>query len=721
MKMPERVLLGVLILLTFLPIAHARALRTPANVPAEITFSSAKPYADPFNEVQLDVLFTDPKGGEKLVPAFWAGGNSWKVRYASPLTGKHRWRTQTKDASDKGLHDISGVIEIDRYRGNNPLFRHGPIEVAPDKRHFQHADGTPFFWLGDTWWMGLCKRLQWPAEFQELAANRKQKGFTVVQIVAGLYPDMHPFDERGANEAGVPWETNYARIRPEYFNAADERLRYLVDQGFTPCIVGAWGYFLPWMGEEKAKQHWRELVARYGAWPVVWCIAGEANLPWYLAKNFPYDDQEQVRGWTEVARYLRTADPFRRPTTIHPTGIGKLNARWAIDDASLIDFDMLQTPHAERDGIAPTLAAFSWAYNLEPAMPVVNGEPCYEMLNDRIAAQWPRTTFWLCMMNGAPGHTYGANGIWQVNQPGKPHGASPHGGNYGTIPWNEAMNLPGSQQIAHGKKFLQQFPWERCVPQSDTVAWDAAQLVRWGQWIWYPEGEPKTAAPVETRYFRRAFDVPSGQVTRAVLRFGADDRGTAWINGKRAGEVTGWQTSVECDITKLLRAGKNVIAIEAENLPAPVQANPASLIAAAEIQMEDGSSVKISSDAEWRISKSSSNGWQEAGFEDSKWTRAQVTAAYGEGPWGRIDDNPICAPFAIGIQDDLRIVYCSSPRALTVGKLRAGADYKATFFNPVTGETQKQTVTTDKNGTWKCPQPAYGNDWVVVLQRSSRR
>ena len=99
-----------------------------------------------------------------------------------------------------------------------------PIRVAADRRHFEHADGTPFFWLGDTWWMGLCERLKWPDEFHTLAADRKTKGFTVVQIVAGLYPDMPAFDPRGKNEAGFPWTENYGRIRPEYFDQADQRL-----------------------------------------------------------------------------------------------------------------------------------------------------------------------------------------------------------------------------------------------------------------------------------------------------------------------------------------------------------------------------------------------------------------------------------------------------------------------------------------------------------------
>jgi hypothetical protein len=47
-------------------------------------------------------------------------------------------------------------------------------------------------------------------------------------------------------------ENDYTRLRPDYFNAADERLAFLVESGFTPCIVGAWGYFIKFMGVEKA-------------------------------------------------------------------------------------------------------------------------------------------------------------------------------------------------------------------------------------------------------------------------------------------------------------------------------------------------------------------------------------------------------------------------------------------------------------------------------------
>ena len=443
---------------------------TAANVMTEITLTG-KTYTDPFNDVTLDVVFTDPAENELRVPAFWAGDNIWKARYSSPRVGTHRYRSESSRTDDAGLHGIGGEVEIAPYDGDNPLLLHGALRVSENRRFLEYADGTPFFWLGDTWWMGLCHRLHFPDEFATLAADRVAKGFNVVQIVAGLYPDMPPFDERGANENGFPWEREYSRINPAYLDAADERIFRLVEQGLMPCIVGAWGYFIKFMGAEKARQHWRYLVARYGALPVAWCVAGEANLPYYRAENFPSDDREQVESWTQVARYLRDLDPFHRLMTIHPTGIGRLSARHAIDDVSLLDIDMLQTPHAGREAVAPTVNTMRECYDDTPVLPIINGEPSYEMLLDSIPARWPRRMFWLCLMNGAAGHTYGANGIWQVNRKGQPHGPSPTEGSpptgYGSTSWDEAMHFAGSQQVALGKKLLEGFPWQNFAPHPE--------------------------------------------------------------------------------------------------------------------------------------------------------------------------------------------------------------------------------------------------------------
>lgn len=70
----------------------------------EFPFESAKPYQDPFNEITLAAVFTDPSGGMRRVPAFWASGTTWRVRYASSIIGLHRFQTECSDPSNAGLH-----------------------------------------------------------------------------------------------------------------------------------------------------------------------------------------------------------------------------------------------------------------------------------------------------------------------------------------------------------------------------------------------------------------------------------------------------------------------------------------------------------------------------------------------------------------------------------------------------------------------------------------
>ena len=701
--------------------------QTPANVMAEFTFTAARSHADSFNTVTLDAVFVDPQGKEFRVPAFWAGANVWKVRYASPILGTHRFRTECSDGDDPGLHHVAGSLEVIPYRGKNTLYAHGPLRVTSDRRFLEHADGTPFFWLGDTWWMGLCHRLHWPDEFKQLAVDRVEKGFNVIQIVAGLYPDMPPFDPRGANEAGFPWSADYKSINPEYFNAADERFRYLVEQGLTPSIVGAWGYFISWMGVEKAQQHWRYLIARYGAWPVVWCVAGEANLPYYLAPGFPFDDRAQVKSWTEVTRYLRATDPFHRLITIHPTGINRLSARHAIDDVGLLDIDLLQTPHGQSEAVAPTVRTVRESYADTPVMPVINGEASYEMLFDKIPARWPRAMFWVCLLNGAAGHTYGANGIWQCNRPDLPHGPSPNGAQngvgYGKITWAEAMNLPGSSQVALGKNLLAQFPWQKFTPHPEWAAFtsEAGINLKGGRWIWLPGGKPAEDAPLGKGYFRQQFTLPVGRVVdRARLFASADDKFGVKLNGERLGGEADWQKGRQFDdFATLLKPGRNVLSVIAENKPLAGPKNPAGLIVRLEIRFADGESLILKSDAAWRCAQNAEPGWEALEFDDAHWSAAQEIAGYGDRPWGEIASlSSVLEPQAAGIADRVRIVWVPRRERVLLKHLGAGAVWSVTYFDPVTGRQKDLgNLQADAAGLWQCEPPTdEDQDWVLVLQ-----
>jgi hypothetical protein len=445
--------------------ARGQERAATTGTPTEWSYTSGKQYNDPFNQVELDAVIVTPAGTEERVPAFWAGGSTWRVRYAPPSPGTYKIHSVCSETSNKDLHQVVSSLKAEAYTGSNPHYKNGVLQIAQDKRHFEHANGTPFFWLGDTWWMGLCRRMRWPDDFQTLVADRAQKGFTIVQIVAGLYPDMEPYDPRGANEAGYPWEPDYARINPAYFDMADVRIQYLADHGLAACIVGFWGYFIPRMGMARVKQHWRYLVARWGAYPVVWCLAGEGTMPYYLSKTKEQDAEVQKHGLTELARYVHSIDAHHHPITIHPSR----SARLCVDDPAVLDFDMLQTGHNDRQSVPNTIETVQTSLAATPQMPVLIGEVCYEGIQEASRQEVQRYMFWSALLSGTGGHTYGANGIWQVNTPTQPYGLSPHGHSWGGPAWNIAAQLPGSGQLGMAKKLLMRYSWWKLQPKPELV------------------------------------------------------------------------------------------------------------------------------------------------------------------------------------------------------------------------------------------------------------
>jgi hypothetical protein len=429
-------------------------------VPVEWAYRSAKIYHDPFNEVDVDVIFVNEDTGEEWrVPTFWAGGNEWRVRFAPPAPGVYKYRAESTDKGNADLNGHDGTLRVSPYGGTNSLLIDGPLKISPDRRHFEFADGTAFLWLGDTWWDGLCNRIS-NQGFRTLAADRHAKGFNVVQIVAGLNPDEEPFDLRGDNEGGYAWEQGFARINPAYFDAADERIRLLVQAELTPAVVGSWGYFLDLAGVDKMKKHWRNMIARWGAYPVVWILAGEVDMPYYLSAQPKKDAEFQKIHWTEVAKFIRATDPYHHLITTHPSE----SARQELLDESVLDFDMLQTGHGSWGSAANSVASISAHRSKTPPMPALIGETVYEGHQQTNWQDSQRFSFWVSMMNGAAGYTYGAGGIWEMNGTTVPHGSSPWGITYENTPWNVAMQLPGSAQVGLGKDILMQYPWWRFEP-----------------------------------------------------------------------------------------------------------------------------------------------------------------------------------------------------------------------------------------------------------------
>ena len=153
----------------------------------ELGFTAQLEQSDPYRNLELDTIFTHESGLELKMPAFWDGEQSWKVRFAAPEPGIWNYITHCSNARENGLHLQSGSFEVQPYGGNLALYQHGFLKVSKNSRYLEHADGTPFYWLGDTHWLGLCARERFDtsndprftSQFKGIIEQRLEQGYTV--------------------------------------------------------------------------------------------------------------------------------------------------------------------------------------------------------------------------------------------------------------------------------------------------------------------------------------------------------------------------------------------------------------------------------------------------------------------------------------------------------------------------------------------------------------
>jgi len=427
----------------------------------ETTFQSNKTYADPFG-IEVDAIFTRGASSWR-VPAFWRGERKWGVRFTPPAPGEYTLRLESNDPDNKDLNGHERRVTIRAYSGSNELLSRGPFKVSQNRRYFEHADGTPFYWLGDTWWTSLSDRLPWQG-FQQLTKDRRAKGFTVVQlsVMAPSNEEDAPLDPGFCNEGGCVWDAKFQQLNPGYFDYADRRIEYLIDAGIAPVIVGAWRQALPQMGVDGTKKLWRYIVARYGAYPVFWVVGGEVYDPSTEHKK-AWAQMLVTPGWTEVLRYIRSIDPYRHPVSVHelPAPLDT-----AVQDETLTDFDFFQSSHFGWAGIPTAIAQLNMHYaRTATVKPLVLGETGWETFAAQHLEDFQRAAFWTAMLNGAAGFSYGNPITGESYNAGKPF----HRLFYSFLSWNEGMQLPGATQVGLAARLLRKYPWQQFEPHPDWI------------------------------------------------------------------------------------------------------------------------------------------------------------------------------------------------------------------------------------------------------------
>jgi len=169
---------------------------------------------------------------------------------------------------------------------------------------------------------------------------------------------------------------------------------------------------------------------------------------------------------------------------------------------------------------------------------------------------------------------------------------------------------------------------------SNESAADTGDL-RQAHWLWYPEGNAATDAPIETRYFRRRIVVPEDRrVTKALCFFAGDDSVKFYVNGEHIGTGNSHPALVGVDLVRKLKAGPNELAVANTNGNPAVQPNPGGWIGVVRVEFDRGDPLLFYSDSNWKSSRTAKEGWQTDNFADADWVDAMELGKAGIPPWG---------------------------------------------------------------------------------------
>ena len=337
------------------------------------------------------------------------------------------------------------------------------LGISENGRYIEKADGTPFFYLGDTAWE-LFHRLD-VKEADHYLKNRADKGFTVIQAV--ILSELEGLSVPNANGDLPLLNKDPKRPNEAYFKYVDAIVKKANSLGLVMGMLPTWGNYWSSLSEkdiiftpETAMQYGLFLGKRYKDSGVIWILGGDRNI------RTP-KDREIVEA---MAKGLKQGCNNQQLITFHPRGPGMSSDYFL--DAEWMDFNMYQSSHGQHGHDNGLYAAHDYA--LEPKKPTLDGEPRYENIpvgfyfkgtdpKDRFDDYDVRQAAYWSVFAGACGHTYGNNNIWQMYTPER---KSVIGAN---IPWYNAMDVAGAYQMKHLRTLVEARSFSKWIPKPELI------------------------------------------------------------------------------------------------------------------------------------------------------------------------------------------------------------------------------------------------------------
>jgi hypothetical protein len=469
----------------------------------EIVLTAQNQYENPYTDVEC---WVDLKGPDfdKRIYGFWDGGQVFKVRIAAIKSGEWSWISGST-TSDSGLNQQQGSFkaiewtEQEKEANNN---RRGFIRPTSNGHALEYADGTPFFFIGDTWYaastwrfplVGKAPDLNWIPEpdsisFENIVHYRQQQGYNSLAMISSFpnwAADSFPSKYTVENNIGVraAWEkfgantakdmhdelgnrafaiknggpiADFDKINPAYFQSLDKKMDYLALVGFVPFLetvrrdhAPTWKAFFEW--PNSFVRYVQYIAARYGAYNILF---SPIHLD-HISETYGLSGEEfndAILAWYNKYGSL----PYGQPTTTLINGATHIT--FGIGD-KVPWLTMNSVGNKPRNhGIYPWLEE---QFNFEKHKPTANLEAYYpgwggslsniagEMAprNSDRDNYFGRTQAWGSVFSGGlSGHMYGT-GAYDATTVGEEKGSRP-------FIW-EALKYPAGEQVGYLRKFME--------------------------------------------------------------------------------------------------------------------------------------------------------------------------------------------------------------------------------------------------------------------------
>jgi len=337
---------------------------------------------------------------------------------------------------------------------------HGRIRVTADGHYLEYADGTPFFWLGDTGWEILIKLDT--ASIDMYLEDRRKKGFNVIQaVILTETPNYYGDRSMVGNDPTKPVE--------RYFQLIDRVVRMAMKKEMVMAFVPSWGDKVTAIrskapalfNKSNAYMYGLYLGGRYKDCPNVIWIAGGDNPAFVDTADWRPVFRAMIKG-------LREGSEGRELITYHPWGENSSTAYW--QEPNTLDLQMMQTGHAKHD-----ITGWDWVHRdraYQPVRPVLDGEPNYEdhpvnwdTANGYFRDYDVRKAIYRSVFAGACGVTYGHHAVWQFYGPSDKEPFA-----YPDRYWKNALDRPGAYQAGYLKRLMLSIPVNRRIPDDAIIS-----------------------------------------------------------------------------------------------------------------------------------------------------------------------------------------------------------------------------------------------------------